>query len=122
MNNQYVEGIDGVWNQTEYLREQTEYLRVMEVQYEGLVRKRNNEIRKKRWGALTWIQPGDVICKLNDIVDVRKMQGPLLTDLTMDFVIYRPEHRLPKIGGETDVPFPAAGSVIGMSLATPAMR
>ena len=70
------------------------YLRVMEVQSEGLVRKRNNEIGKTRWGPSTRLLPGDVICKVNDIVDVRKISCTVLTDLTMDFVIYRPDHRL----------------------------
>ena len=53
--------------------EQTLYLRVMEVQHEGLVRNRNiNEIGKKRSGPLPWLLPGDVICKMNDMADVKK--------------------------------------------------
>ena len=75
--------------------EQTLYLRVMEVQHEGLVRNRNiNEIGKKRSGPLPWLLPGDVICKVNDIADVEKIKRNLQTDLTMEFIIYRPSHRL----------------------------
>ena len=109
-----VEGIDYArQNATEYLRElPQEYLRVLEVQDEGHVPTRNNEIRNTRSGALACIQPGDVILKHEDIIDVRKMledrgnypaDSPLLADLTLNFVIYRPEHRLPEIGGEIDV-------------------
>ena len=73
--------------------EQTWYLRVMEVQYGGLVRNRNiNEIGRKCWGS--WLLPGDFICKVNDIADVEKIQHNLQTDLTMEFIIYRPSHRL----------------------------
>ena len=75
--------------------EQTLYLRVMEVQYGGLVRNRNiNEIGKQRPSPLPWLLAGDVICKMNTIVSVDKIRCNLKTDLTMEFVIYRPPHRL----------------------------
>ena len=71
--------------------EQTRYLRVMEVQYGGLVRNRNiNEIGKQRPSPLPWLLAGDVICKMNTIVSVDKIRCNLKTDLTMEFVIYRP--------------------------------
>ena len=61
--------------------EQTRYLRVMEVQYGGLVRNRNiNEIGKKRWGPLAWLLPGDVICKMNDMADVKEIKCNLQKD------------------------------------------